>query len=613
MVNLLHLNDGELNMNLETRMGLDLGYCYCGNTCVTINLFYDQKGFPKHLKKVSHTRSSHVEPHMGTPVTAVHPFTPLSWQALQRSKTEYLELLAKETSPPDHSHCLHEGGYINGDQGPEKVFDPFAEDVKALYVGAKREANPPHVYSIVSECYNGLFNATIDGPPKEQAIIITGESGAGKTFTTGKVLDYLDTINRFRLQELKKESTGGGLSLTNRIMMTMPIMDAFGNACMPRNDDSSRFGKLYKIYFDKRNHTVTGAEVTPYLLEKARVCSQSSWERNFHIFYQLTMAAQEDAGMKAKYKLLEPGEYLFLNRFLDDPEVPNPQPGEPAIGSDDTGVCQFEICDKAVHDNTGSFEPKKPGMDAKNFLETREALSAVGFTDEAVDELFRIVSGVLLLGNVPFEYRDPQDTPKITDEGAKVVSQCGELLGVDPAALTQCLLHGSYKTPSGQVKLNNYQAHKALKLRDSLARTVYNDVFEEIIAQFSSRLIPKSVKSDTFMGVLDIFGFEFVEQAELKPGKLVNSFEQFCINLCNEKLQNHFVQCVFAVEISQYQSENLKVSQDDFDFVPNDKTLDMLQGPPQTPSTPCNNPNLHPDSRRAPRPERCLGPPQPDM
>jgi len=359
-------------------------------------------------------------------------------------------------------------------------------------------------------------------------------------------------------------------------MQTMPIMDAFGNACMPRNDDSSRFGKLYKIFFDKRKKTVTGASVTPYLLEKSRVCIQSSWERNFHIFYYMCFYAEIDVNFKEKYGLLPPQEYCFLNRFIDDESMPTAASGDAGIGDDKAGVCQFEICDRS-QSGGGRFVVSKPGSDADEFLVTREALRVNGFTDEAVDELWRIVSGILSLGNIKFEYNNPTDTPKLKDDDPILVKTAG-LLGVPSDSLKLCLLHGSRQT-AGKTIFTNYQAHKVLKLRDSLARTIYNDVFEELIDQFSGRLLPPTHKKDTFLGVLDIFGFEFVEQKDLKPGKLVNSFEQFCINLCNEKLQNHFVSCVFDVEIAQYQSENLKVTTDDFEFVGNELTLDLLQGP----------------------------------
>ena len=132
----------------------------------------------------------------------------------------------------------------------------FDEAHKNLYIGAQRAANPPHVYAVVQDCYFGLFNKTIAGPPSSHAMVITGESGAGKTFTTGKVLGFIDSINSSVTSKRMEYSEAHG-SITERIMATMPIMDAFGNACMPRNDDSSRFGKLYKIYFSKQKQTVS--------------------------------------------------------------------------------------------------------------------------------------------------------------------------------------------------------------------------------------------------------------------------------------------------------------------------------------------------------------------
>jgi len=250
----------------------------------------------------------------------------------------------------------------------------------------------------------------MNGPTKDQAMIITGESGAGKTFTTGKVLSFIDAINRFASG--KKSNTEEN-SMTTKVMATMPIMDAFGNACMPRNDDSSRFGKLYKIYFDKSNKTVTGASIETYLLEKSRVCEQQSWERNFHVFYQLLFYANSNAASahatrkhwSKQLKLMRPMDYHYLNRFLGGKRQAR---GEDLAMEEGSSVCQFKICDRHSHEDSGIFEDR--GVDDAAVFESKgnaaketlPALVANGFSETQILEIFSIVSGVLLLGNVMF-------------------------------------------------------------------------------------------------------------------------------------------------------------------------------------------------------------------
>eukprot|EP00656_Telonema_subtile_P043448 TRINITY_DN4980_c0_g1_i1.p1 TRINITY_DN4980_c0_g1~~TRINITY_DN4980_c0_g1_i1.p1 ORF type:complete len:701 (-),score=184.47 TRINITY_DN4980_c0_g1_i1:156-2258(-) len=504
MVLLRNLNDAELNRNLKIRFQKDLSYCYCGNTCVAINLFYRGKSLDD---------------------------KPKDWR----------------TGQP---------------------VDCFSQESKALYVGKPREANPPHIYAIVEEGFNAMLNTTVHGPPKKQAIVITGESGAGKTFTTYKVLDYIDTINQASCLQNGKEPT----AMTAKIRATMPIMDAFGNATMPRNDDSSRFGKLYRIVFDKRSKEVVGAMITPYLLEKSRVCAQASWERGFHIFYQLIYGS--DAAMKQKYKLKNVNEYHYLNRHLG--QVPS---SADSIAIDNNGdVCLCHVVDRSKYPALVDTNAQGKALvdDAKNFTEdTLPALTACGFSEAAIEEILSITSGILMLGNIPFN-EDPDesrsDATILDDEPLNVAA---ELLKIDKAQLKNSLLHGK----TGK-HITNYSNLAARRFRDGLARAVYNDMFVEIIRQLSSRLsqeVDLNSPNQTYMAVLDIFGFEFVEEKKLVPGKLVNSLEQFCINLCNEKLQNHFVECVFLIEIKNLTDEGCKVTAADFDFTPNDAVLEMLQ------------------------------------
>ena len=191
-----------------------------------------------------------------------------------------------------------------------------------------------------------------------------------------------------------------------------------------------------------------------------------------------------------------------------------------------------------------------------------------------IEEIFAIVSGCLLLGNVDFDPKSKEEA-KIVDRD--VVVAVAELWKCDEEKLCFCIEH-SWKGAKRDI-LANYTLQQAPRMRDSFARMVYHDLFEEIVRQFSSLLSePVDRNQDTFLGILDIFGFEFVDQRHLAPGTSFNSFEQFCINLCNEKLQNHFVKCVFSNEIAQYRDEGLLITAEDFEFTPNDRSVELLQG-----------------------------------
>lgn len=211
--------------------------------------------------------------------------------------------------------------------------------------------------------------------------------------------------------------------------------------------------------------------------------------------------------------------------------------------------------------------------------ELLRALDANSFSEQTVDEIWRVTSAVLLLGNVKMPGKQPNDYVEEFDaQNKEIIKEVSELLQCDADLLEFSLKTYYQRMPKRAPAACPFQRRQAEQARDALARTLYNDMFESIVEIFSNRLKPETESKDTYMGVLDIFGFEFVHKDALVPGSVVNSFEQFCINLCNEKLQNHFVGCVFNTEILNYRSEGLNITTDDFDFLPNDQTVDLLQG-----------------------------------
>lgn len=387
MVDLINLNDAELNENLLLRMNADLGYCYCGNTCVALNIQYRWSGYPKELKDAAaESRAAHA--------AKIEEVKARGTIDAPDAKTTY-ELKLKGEYPWEHNqgefdgdkidfNCPHDNGYDTGlKQGLPA--DPFSRELMDLYAGGKREENDPHLYALIDDSYQKLFNDSLDGPAGKQAIIITGESGAGKTFNTEKALDFLNVINS-KILEASGKATDGP-SYTEMIKQTMPIMNALGNATMPRNDDSSRFGKLIKIFFDPRKQYVTGCNIQPYLLEKNRTCEQQSWERNFHIFYQMISTAlyaeKNPDGVVEKdikgtmLRVLDPGplklkaahEFRIINSLYDkkgkggykEHEAnPSGVPGEQhaiACCEGDGLVAQMQICRRDK--DTGQIEKDK--------------------------------------------------------------------------------------------------------------------------------------------------------------------------------------------------------------------------------------------------------------
>jgi len=558
MVDLANLNDAELNENLRKRFHKDMSYCYCGNTCVALNIFY------------SCGRGN------------------------------------KKVYPPFKEDYPHEGGVA----GTARI-DPFSEENQLKYMGAEKSTpqkeggNAPHVYGVVEDAFQHLFTDHAGGKKNNQGIIITGESGAGKTYITGKCLEYLDAVNTHI-------RAGLGLprdDITDLIKGTMPIMDNFGNACMPRNDDSSRFGKLYKIFYDDESHTVTGAKVEPYLLEKSRVSEQLSWERNFHIFYRMIGHFNtKEPEKKTQYHILDSyGQYKFLNRFS-----PGKEGDAGSVALENEGeVCQFKICNRYAFDTEKTFEVKNPEEDEEEFVKFETAMSSY-FSAADMDQIFSILSAVLLIGNIRYDPEeeegtilnkeivveiaellkipvalkpDKADDPEAPNFGKPLVkdNSKGQIFGKSlEEALTTVLTGGKFASPMNPSKCEGAAA--------SFAQALYNDLFVQVVQTFSKKLLgTANESSQKFLGLLDIFGFEFIEESQLYKmekkaymrGPDYNGINQYFINLCNEKLQSHFVKSVFDIELKAFKDQGLtSITQDSFGFERNDDpefgTVDML-------------------------------------
>jgi len=427
------------------------------------------------------------------------------------------------------------------------------EGVERYHGEPINSGSAPHAYKVANRMYGNLFQPGA----KNQALVITGESGAGKSFTTNRILDYLAAIGRPStsprppaFQDKAERAKAGrmrfeDLGITDKMLASTPILEAFGNAKMPRNNDSSRFGKLYKAYFNTEDKMIVGCSISPYLLEKSRVVKQGSCERGYHIFYEMIRGLSPEMAEEAK--LQKPLSYY---RYLNHPGIKPTYDVEEEVFGDD-GRRRTIV--------------KDDGMELESVLHAMNI-----FLGEArAKEVLKATSAVLQFGNI--QMGGTKEKTKL-DLSQRSLLDVTSLLGISPEAFNTAFstMHlGRIKADVGPVM--------AIKFRDSLAKTIYNKQFEWLVESCSNLLSTDDrCGYSPFIGVLDIFGFEYVLDHNLNPPQTLNSFEQFCINLCNEKLQNLFVNIIFDMENQMYAEEGLGCVE--IDFKRNDDTLAVLEG-----------------------------------
>nr|XP_027095334.1 myosin-9-like isoform X5 [Coffea arabica] len=381
------------------------------------------------------------------------------------------------------------------------------------YKGAPFGELSPHVFAIADVAYRAMIN---EG--KSNSILVSGESGAGKTETTKMLMRYLAFLGGRKGTE--------GRTVEQQVLESNPVLEAFGNAKTVRNNNSSRFGKFVEIQFNK-NGRISGAAIRTYLLERSRVCQVSDPERNYHCFYLLCAAPQEEI---EKYKLGHPKTFHYLNQ---------------------------SNCYELVGIN-----------DAHDYLATRRAMDIVGISQKEQDAIFRVVAAILHLGNIEFAKGKEIDSSILKDEKSKFHLQTtAELLMCDPVALEDALLKRVMVTPEEVIK-RSLDPDGATVSRDGLAKTTYSRLFDWLVDKINVS-IGQDPNSKSLIGVLDIYGFESFK---------LNSFEQFCINFTNEKLQQHFNQHVFKMEQEEYTKEEIDWSY--IEFVDNQDVLDLIEKKP---------------------------------
>lgn len=419
----------------------------------------------------------------------------------------------------------------------------YTSDIIKQYHGKSLGTLPPHVYAIADKAFRDMKVLKMS-----QSIIVSGESGAGKTENTKFVLRYLT------------ESYGSGQDIDERIVEANPLLEAFGNAKTVRNNNSSRFGKFVEIHFNEK-HSVVGGFVSHYLLEKSRICVQGQDERNYHIFYRLCAGAPEE--IRQKLFLNSPDSFRYLNRGC-------------------TRYFASKETDKQILQNRKSPEEdeylkhgslKDPLLDDHgDFNRMVVAMKKIGLDDTEKLDLFRVVAGVLHLGNIDFEEAGSTSGGcTLKNQSSKTLECCSKLLGLDEDDLRVSLTTRVMLTTAGgakgtviKVPLKVEQANNA---RDALAKAVYSRLFDHVVNRVN-QCFPFE-RSSFFIGVLDIAGFEYFEH---------NSFEQFCINYCNEKLQQFFNERILKEEQELYQREGLGVNE--VHYVDNQDCIDLIESKP---------------------------------
>ncbi|CAO3650595.1 unnamed protein product [Cunninghamella echinulata] len=398
-----------------------------------------------------------------------------------------MTLLTKITNEAINDNLMKHGKMV--------IFMNYTEDILTSYQGKNLLEMPPHVFAVAEAAYHHMKSYS-----ENQCIIISGESGAGKTEAAKRIMQYIAAVSGGKSSAIQKTK--------DMVLATNPLLESFGCAKTLRNNNSSRHGKYLEIQFNPQGEPV-GAIITNYLLEKNRVVGQIENERNFHIFYQLTKVAPQQ--YKEQYGLQGPESFLYTSKS------------------------------KCL--NVDGID------DAKDFDDTLKAMGVIGLQQHEQDDIFKMLSIILWLGNVVF-IEDDNGHACVSD--GDVVNFIAYLFGVDNESLKKALTNRIVETQRGGRRGSVYEvplnAAQATSVRDALSKAIYERLFEWIVARVNVSLQAHGQVS-TVIGVLDIYGFEIFDD---------NSFEQLCINYVNEKLQQIFIELTLKAEQEEYVREQIE-------------------------------------------------------
>ncbi|XP_039613529.1 myosin-IIIb [Polypterus senegalus] len=404
---------------------------------------------------------------------------------------------------------------------PFQNLNIYSPQFSTLYHGVRRSSNPPHIFATADAAYQGMVTFS-----KDQCIIISGESGAGKTESAHLIVQHLTFLGKANNRTLRE-----------KILQVNPLVEAFGNACTAINDNSSRFGKYLEMKFSPTG-AVMGAKISEYLLEKSRVIKQAPAEKNFHIFYYI---------------------YAGLYHQNQLPEFRLPEKIPPRyIDNENGNVMQDIITNKVYKDQ---------------FKAIQHCFRIIGFTEEEVNSVYRILAAILNTGNIEFASITSQhQADKSEVPNAEALHNAADLLSIGAEELQEALTSHCVVT-RGETIIRTNTVAKAADVRDAMSKALYGRLFSWIVNRINSLLQPdKNIctpESGMNVGILDIFGFENFQK---------NSFEQLCINIANEQIQFYFNQHIFALEQVEYQNEEIDASL--VEYEDNRPILDMfLQKP----------------------------------
>src|SRR3569833_2767988 len=401
-----------------------------------------------------------------------------------------------------------------------RVDSLYVPGMVQVYAGKQRATQAPHLFAIAEEAFIDMLR---DG--KNQTIVVSGESGAGKTVSAKYIMRYFATRESPDKKAARAKKGPESMSDTEeQILATNPIMEAFGNAKTPRNDYSSRFGKYIEILFDKGTN-IFGAKIRTYLLERSRLVFQPLKERNYHIFYQMVAGLTDR--QRQELQLLPVDQFDYLN-----------QGNTPTIDGVD---------DKA------------------EFLATKASLKTIGVDESQQNEIFKLLAGLLHLGNVKIGASRNDSVLSPTEPS---LERACAILGINGAEFAKWIVKKQLITRGEKITSNLTQA-QAIVVKDSVAKYIYSSLFDWLVEIINRSLATDEVlnRVSSFIGVLDIYGFEHFAK---------NSFEQFCINYANEKLQQEFNQHVFKLEQEEYLKE--KIDWTFIDFSDNQPCIDLIEG-----------------------------------
>uniref|UniRef100_A0A1I8QBZ8 Myosin heavy chain, muscle n=1 Tax=Stomoxys calcitrans TaxID=35570 RepID=A0A1I8QBZ8_STOCA len=390
---------------------------------------------------------------------------------------------------------------------PYKRYPVYTNRCAKMYRGKRRNEVPPHIFAISDGAYVDMLTNHVN-----QSMLITGESGAGKTENTKKVIAYFATVGASTKKDESQKNKG---SLEDQVVQTNPVLEAFGNAKTVRNDNSSRFGKFIRIHFGPTGK-LAGADIETYLLEKARVISQQSLERSYHIFYQIMSGSV--AGVK---------EYCLLTDNVYDYHI----------------VSQGKITVASIDD-------------ADEFTLTDQAFDILGFTKQEKEDVYRITAAVMHMGGMKFKQRGREEQAE--QDGEEEGGRVAKLFGCDCAELYKNLLKPRIKV-GNEFVTQGRNVQQVTNSIGALCKGVFDRLFKWLVKKCNETLDTKQ-KRQHFIGVLDIAGFEIFDY---------NGFEQLCINFTNEKLQQFFNHHMFVLEQEEYKKEGIN-----WDFI--DFGMDLL-------------------------------------